>query len=174
MIDVLFNLTTGLLLIAVVVGSLLWLVSFAARSALKKIEEEKRGVRRCEKCGYDLRATPNGCPECGRVPTEPKIILLNLAKIGARWPRSSRTLRRVGLQETLQPLWLSESMAEAEFFARFLIACGIPPAIKVIQRNASGRQVRIAQVEVWEDDLDRAKELVEMFKAEARTADLSL
>jgi hypothetical protein len=40
------------------------------RIAIPEWQRRHRDPTLCIKCGYDLRATPNRCPECGAVPSK--------------------------------------------------------------------------------------------------------
>jgi hypothetical protein len=53
---------------ALMVGFGVWPAGYVARRILRR----RPGLGHCGKCGYDLRATPERCPECGQRVVESK------------------------------------------------------------------------------------------------------
>ncbi len=46
-------------------------VALIGQSIRRRVVRTGYGVGRCIGCGYDLRATPKRCPECGRISSKP-------------------------------------------------------------------------------------------------------
>ena len=60
----------GVFLQAILVG---WFLRWRWMTVTRARSERTRLLCLCSICGYDLRATPGRCPECGTVPGQPVV-----------------------------------------------------------------------------------------------------
>ena len=58
----------------VICAATIWLPLWCSVSQWKRKHKQRLKEGRCVNCGYDLRGTPNRCPECGMVPKKDPVM----------------------------------------------------------------------------------------------------
>jgi hypothetical protein len=92
---------------------------------------DRRQKRLCRNCGYDLRASPDICPECGMaIADEVATLPLDKEKLRGDWPSTPLAPRQPGIEETPLVLHRTDNGFEANLLQEQLTMRGIVAQVR--------------------------------------------